>query len=117
MQEHQCDITAEIRGELSQVVCYHQNLLDALTDGDKVVELINGESLVSVRPFIIYQYHIVKPKTLFRHIEKPHAHRTWPHHQAYELGVTVYRVSRMPIASMTFNKTHQIDLNEKTPIC
>ena len=86
LQEHQCDIAAEIRGDLSGVICHHQNLLDTLTDSDKVIELINGESLVSVHPFIIYQYHVVKPKTLFRHIEKPHAHRTWPHHQAYELG-------------------------------
>lgn len=59
--------------------------LDALTNGNEVSQLIEGESFVSVSPFIVHQDHVVEAEALILHPEEPHAHRARPHHESDEL--------------------------------
>jgi hypothetical protein len=72
----------------------NKDLLDALSSIDKVRELIDCESMETVRPLIIDQYHVIESKTLFGHVEEPHAHCTRPHHQTHELFKNYFQKRR-----------------------
>ena len=94
------------------MICNDRDLLDALSSSDEVRELISSESPKPVLPFVIDQYHVKEPKTLFGHVEEPHAHCARPHHQANELS------SNLDVSHETSmkRKSYQIDLEEETPV-
>jgi hypothetical protein len=52
---------------------------------DEMCELVDCESLEPVLPFIKHKDHVVERETLFRHVQKPHAHCARPYHQVHEL--------------------------------
>ena len=62
-----------------------EDLLDAFSGKDKVRKLFDSETVESILPLIIDQYHVIKPKSLIGHVQEPHAHCARPHHQANKL--------------------------------
>ena len=95
------------------MICIDKDLLNTLSSIDEVRELIDSESLKPVLPLFIDQYHVIERKALFSHVEEPHVHCAWPHHQANELSAMINYLDE----TLMKNDFYQIDLEEKTPIC
>jgi hypothetical protein len=64
----------------------HPGVLNTLPHRNEMVELVEREPFISIRPLVEDEYDIMESEALLRHIQEPHRHGTWPNHQAYELA-------------------------------
>ena len=97
-----------------------EDLLDAFSGKDKVRKLFDSETVESILPLIIDQYHVIKPKSLIGHVQEPHAHCARPHHQANKLfqrNISIFIPRNInETKKKKKKKLYQIDLEEESPI-
>lgn len=61
-------------------------ILNASAHVDEFIELVNGETLPTVLPFVVGQDDVIEAETLTLHVEEPHAHSAGPEHEPDELA-------------------------------
>ena len=86
--------------------------LDALADADELVQLVDGEALPAVSPFVVDEDDVMEAEALLAHVEEPHAHRAWPHHESDELRETLVTQGKVAQGQ----DTHKVNLEEESPV-